>query len=72
MTTRKATVVECDAPGCSVVRFHSRDEQADGYHVGKVLIVSDGSGVMASALFACKFEHIAPAIEAAEKAAWRG
>lgn len=71
MSQRKITVMECDAPGCGVTSQHDSAEPAFGIHIGRILVVSAGGGATTQAVFACKIEHIQPAIEWAIEEAWK-
>jgi hypothetical protein len=70
MATRKAIIMECDAPGCYESFEHSKDEPAPGYHFAKGYWVLGGGGPIPG-FYAHAKECIVPAMEYVIEADWR-
>jgi hypothetical protein len=73
MATRRATIYTCDTPTCGYTAVGQGSDWTEikGIH-GTVSEVTDGGGVSAGKWFACKPEHVLPAIHHVLRIAWEG
>jgi hypothetical protein len=63
MGIKKVTIMECDNPSCHNWFFHTNDDPAPGYHLGKGFWVMGGGGPI-PATYACSPECIGVAVQA--------
>ena len=62
MSTRKATLIECDSPSCDTEYEHTKSEPAPGYHLGRGYWVFAGGGPI-PATYACSADCIQAAVD---------
>lgn len=62
MAKKKATVMVCDNPGCSVARLTEKDDPALGFYFGKGVMHLGWGGGPIPETYACSEQCIAAAV----------